>query len=438
MNGRHVAIVGGGYSGTLLAIHLLRQSVRVTLVERGPQMARGVAYGTARPEHLLNVRASGMSAFPDQPRHFADWLQQAGAGIADDFAPRQLYGRYLQDLLQSALAEHSSAFAARHADVTAISDQALILSTNERIEADAIVLAVGNLPPEVPRAIPSTLAPDIYVPDPWAEDITEGLRPSDRVLLIGTGLTAVDVAITLDTAGFAGEILALSRRGLLPHAHAAITTARPAQADGLTSRCTSLLGHVRAHARSTDWRTAVDALRPFTQKLWSDASREEKSRFLRHLRPWWDIHRHRIAPAIANRLRSMQGAGRLEVAAGKIMAVEPDGDRSASVTWRPRGSGETRTTPVRRIVNCTGPQANIVRAGEPLLVSLLAKGRIRPDACGIGIDVDAQCRVIGANGTSDPKLFAVGPMTRGALWEIVAVPDIRAQVATLAERLAHP
>lgn len=432
-------MIGGGFSGTLQAIHLLRLGARVTLIERAPRLGRGVAYSTPHPDHLLNVRASGMSAWPDRPGHFAEWLRREGRGDGDSFAERRLYGRYLEELLAAAAAEAGDRLRRLAGQAVSVvrrgEGETVGLEGGASIEADAAILAIGNLAPGVPRAMGS-LPPAVYQGDPWASDVAAGLGSGDTVLLIGTGLTAVDAALMLDAAGFGGRIVAMSRRGLVPRAHAA-----PAAVEGLSAappaRCGALLRAVRGQAGELGWRAAVDRLRPVTQALWASASTAERRRFLRHLRPWWDVHRHRIAPEIAARIEAMQAAGRLRVHAGKIVAAAADGAQAA-VTWRRRGSAATETLRVARIVNCTGPQGDVARAGEPLLDELAGLGRIRPDSCRIGIDVDAECRVLDAAGTASDTLFAVGPITRGAFWEIVAVPDIRGQVAALAQRLARP
>jgi uncharacterized NAD(P)/FAD-binding protein YdhS len=279
----------------------------------------------------------------------------------------------------------------------------------------------------------SGLADGIYCADPWAADLAVDLGPNDSVLLIGTGLTAIDAALLLDSAGFAGRVLALSRRGLLPRAHADPQSVAGHGGGVPQPRCSELLRHVRALSRQAGWRAAVDSLRPVTQALWADAGLAERQRFLRHLRPWWDVHRHRIAPSIAERVQDMITARRLEIAPGKIAAVEPDSG-GARVRWRPRGDAAERIIQVRRIVNCTGPQSDIGRAREPLLDRLISAGRIRPDPCRIGIDVDGQCRTLFAAGASD-TLLAIGPITKGAFWEIVAVPDIRLQVRAVGDAL---
>ncbi|MDR6787444.1 putative NAD(P)/FAD-binding protein YdhS [Sphingomonas sp. BE138] len=436
---RHVAIVGGGFSGALLAINLLRHDgPRATLVERRPaQLGRGVAYSAAHEDHLLNVRAGNMSALPDDPDHFVRWLTHNALGDRTTFVPRRVYGRYLREMLEAAAAAHPHRLTLVEDAVGAIApDGTLTLGNGGTLAADAVVLALGNLPPHTPPGLdPDALPAHVYRGDPWAGDIAAGLTDDDTVLLVGSGLTAVDAALLLDSSGFRGRTLAVSRRGLAPRRHAD-APARPGLSERPAATLSALLRHVRTRSDAIGWRAAVDELRPVTQMMWGAADAATRARFLRHLRPWWDVHRHRLAPAVADRIDALVAGGRLEVAAGKLVAAHPDGDH-AIVDWRARGTSGVRRTRVARIVNCTGPQGDLLRTDEPLLRDLLGKGMIRPDALRIGLEVDAQSRVVDAAGRAAGHLYAIGPMTRGGLWEVVAVPDIRQQNWTLARRLAN-
>jgi uncharacterized NAD(P)/FAD-binding protein YdhS len=431
MKGARVALVGGGASGALLALRLLEEgAARVVMIERSRTPGRGVAYSTGRPEHLLNVPARRMSARPDDTEHFARWFAAAHGGTAEDFAPRMVYGDYLTEQLAGA-GDRLEIVRGEAVDIAP--DGAVQLADGRAIPADAVVLAPGNFKPATPRGIDPQALGALWVEDPWATDFAADLDGDDTILLIGTGLTAVDAALTLEATGFGGRIVALSRRGLAPRTHG-VREPMVAPAEDLPLTCVGLLRRVRARSAAIGWRNAVYELRSVTQGLWAGASMTERRRFLRHLRPWWDVHRHKLAPAIGATIEAMQGAAKLAVAAGKLVDATADGDR-AVVRFRARGSDAIETLRVSRIVNCTGPETDIVRSGEPLLAALLATGRIRPDACRIGIDVDRDCRIIDREGRASDRLYAVGPATRGTFWESVAVPDIRTQAARVAARI---
>ncbi len=437
----HVAIIGGGFSGTLQAINLLRHDgPRATLIERAPRPGVGLAYGAAHPSHVLNVRAGNMSALPDDPGHFVRWLESRGVTEPTTaFIPRVTYGEYLQQMLEEtrrSAGDRLTVVRGEVEDVDLVGSGARLRLQDRTIDADVAVLAVGNLPPHVPPGLdPDALSADRYMGNPWDPGIADGLSEQDTVLIIGTGLTMVDVALTLDAHGYKGRIVALSRRGLLPRSHGpgadwAKIDERP---DTVASE---LLHRVRARADAIGWRNAVDELRPFTQPMWGNADEDQRARFLRHLRPWWDVHRHRLAPEVDARLQAIIDRGQLVVRAAKTLSFEPS-DNGVSVTVRPRGTDGVETLPVRRIVNCTGPLTDLARTTEPLLRTLAARGTIRADAAKLGIEVDNQAQTINAEGKINPSLYALGPMTRGAFWEIVAVPDIRTQTWNLARRLSN-
>ena len=423
---RHVAVIGGGAAGTLQALHLKRAGAEVTLIERGPVAGRGVAYGTTRPEHLLNVPARRMSAFADDLGHFSRWFADRTGGTEEDYAPRMLYGDYLIERLGEA------GIGPVHGEAVDVADGKVVLADGRRIAADAVVVAPGNFRPATPRGIDVAALGDLWVDDPWAGGL-EGLGPRDVVLLLGTGLTAVDVALTLEATGFRGRVVALSRRGLAPRSHG-LREPMVAAREDLVPSCTKMLRRVRERTQEVGWRGAVHELRTVTQWLWGEADLSERRRFLRHLRPWWDVHRHKLAPAVGATIETMQAEARLAVAAGRVVSIERV-EGGAEIRFRPRGQDEVERLRVARIVNCTGPEADIAHVGEPLLDALLASGRIRQDALSIGIDVDGDCRAIGADGQASETLSVIGPVTRGRFWESVAVPDIRTQAAKVAERL---
>lgn len=400
-----------------------------------------MAYSTAHPDHLLNVRAANMSALPDDPDHFARWLKARHGAEGASFAARTTYGDYLAELLEETAAEAGGRLDRRHeaaADVSFTREGVQVtLAGGEIIAADCVILAVGNLPPHDPPGLSNLALPrDLYVSDPWEGDPGAGLTDEDSVLIVGTGLTMIDVALLLRAQGFKGRIDALSRRGLLPHAHGPASCPPAPIGERPAGAGSQLIRAVRARARAVGWRDAIDALRPFTQAMWLAASIEEQARFLRHLRPWWDIHRHRLAPRVAAQIDEMRTSGQLRILAGRLAEARAAEGRVA-IAWRPRGETATRRGRYRRIVNCTGPQGDLLRTREPLLHLLLAGGHIRPDAHRLGIDVSSQAEAIDVRGNPNPRLLVLGPMTRGAFWEIVAVPDIRVQSWAVARRLSH-
>ena len=435
-------IVGGGFSGTLLAINLLRHDgPRATLLERRrDQMGRGVAYSATHPSQLLNVRAAGMSAFPDEPGHFARWVAARCGSGGHDFIPRALYGDYLRETLTAVRRGREDRLALVAGEAVDIADGdrlSAMLTTGERIEADAVVLATGNLPPHAPPGVDAdALPPARYVADPWRADLAAGLGADDTVVLLGTGLTAIDAALQLDAGGFQGQVLALSRRGLAPRRHLDGTPPVKGLHNPPDAPLSQLVRELRTAAGEVGWRAAVDAYRPVTQRLWAASDAIVRARFLRHLRPFWDVHRHRLAPGVAHRIDQLVAAGRLRFAAGKVQRCEAE-DGALSLRWRPRHGDAVTFTRAARVVNCTGPQGDLTRTGEPLLRALLGRGTIRPDRLRLGLEVDAQSRVVAADGTPDERLHCIGPMTRGGLWEVIAVPDLRRQTWDLARRLSN-
>jgi uncharacterized NAD(P)/FAD-binding protein YdhS len=414
-----IAIVGAGYSGTMAAVEAIRASpaADVVLIEKSGRFAAGAAYGTRNASHLLNVRARSMSALADAPDDFADWLAREGLGGSETFARRRDYARYLAGISERSGARRVVG------EAVGVEGQTLVLASGERLDFDALVLAGGNYPGRTPARLGIETVDDPWGPD-GAEAIARLANEPGELLLLGTGLTMVDVALSLDDAGFQGRMIAVSRRGLVPRAHEEPSS--PALEIPPPAGLLALMRHVRSLG---PWRAGVDSLRPHSIALWRGFTAAERSRFLRHARPWWDVHRHRIAPPVAARIAALREAGRLEVLAGR---VRQEGDW---VTVSLRGGGEVRRR-FAAAINCTGPEGAVARVEDPLVRQLLASGRARPDPLGAGLDVDERSHLIGANGLPAPRLFAVGPPTRGAFWEIVAVPDIRNQVRDVAARIA--
>ncbi|MEI9987898.1 MAG: FAD/NAD(P)-binding protein [Aliidongia sp.] len=451
-----IAIVGAGFSGTLLTLHLLRRccaTTRIHLIERNRQFGPGAAYSSGNPSHLLNVPAGKMSAFRDQPTDFVDWLSAQDAdslGIGPvgpgTFVPRQLFGAYMRNMLLDEMRRPCNAGRLKlsRGDVLGVdrsgTGQQLILDRGRTIEADIAVLATGNFPPEPPPgAHEDFLNGPFYRADPWGVATFTGLDPDAPVLLVGTGLTTVDAVITLIDQGHRGPIHALSRRGLLPRRHEA-GAAAPPQDYALPTKLGALTRALReaseqALAEGRSWQPVIDQLRPFTQDVWNALSNEDRQRFLRHLRPWWDVHRHRMAPAVADRIEQVRASGQLQIHIGRIQRFDAGTDR-VRVSYRRRRNGEQVELDAARVINCAGPGCDYDRITHPLVRSLLDAGLVRPDALRLGLDVTANCALKHADGSISRRLFAIGPVTKAAFWEMTAVPDIRRQCEFLGEFLA--
>jgi uncharacterized NAD(P)/FAD-binding protein YdhS len=426
-----VAIIGGGASGTIVAAQLARLGVRSLLIDGSGRMGRGVAYSTTEAAHLLNVRAEGMSAWAGEPDHFAKRFEGEG-GSPRGFAQRRFFARYLKEMLDEAvasgrteLAEATAVSATKDGDAWKVG-----FADGSSIGAQVLVLGVGNQEPEALKAFADVGRR--FVRNPWGADaraaVDELARTGGAALLVGTGLTMVDLVLSLDAAGHQGRIVALSRRGLIPRAHADFDPA-PVDYDQLPGGLRGMFRWLRRRSAEVGWRAAIDSLRPYSHGVWQALTHDEQRRFLRHARPWWDVHRHRIAPEVASIVARMVAGGQLEIVAGRIEAAR-EAPGGIDVEYRRRRAAQGRTETFANAFNCTGPLHSIARSKDPLLRSLLDAGQVKPDHLGIGLEVTDDCR-------AGNRLWALGPLTKGRYWEIIAVPDIREQAAAVAQDIAQ-
>jgi uncharacterized NAD(P)/FAD-binding protein YdhS len=443
-----IAIVGGGFTGAMLAVQLLQRagaSDRVVLIERTPVLGQGVAYGTQIGGHLLNVRAENMSAYPDVPDHFVKWAQENFSIHVkpDDFLPRAVYGRYVTSQFHEAIQAHPDKIQCIQDDCISLERLGRVakigLASGRAVIADKVVLALGHFPPGDLFLPGKTSSSSRFVSNPWSVNACSDLKQDDSVLLIGSGLTSVDVVIELRARGFNGAIHVLSRRGLLPNSHKAITPLSTSWIGNNPRTVRELLRLIRlqikaAEARGSDWRAVIDSLRPVTQEIWQSLPRTEQRRFLRHLRTYWDVHRHRIAEQIARELAAQIQEGRIQTHAGRITEYRED-NSGVDIAYRSRKSRQIIQLRVTKVVNCTGPDNDYRRVGSPLLSDLMDKKFVRADELSLGLDVSVDGAVLDDQGTSSDFLYALGPLRKGNLWETIAVPELRHQVADLAELL---
>jgi uncharacterized NAD(P)/FAD-binding protein YdhS len=423
-----VAVIGGGASGTLAAAYLLRAAaearvaLRIALIDRWGLHGLGRAYATAHPAHLLNSPVDRMSAVADDAGHLARWAEVNGIRH-DGFLSRPDFGRYLRELLADA-----ERMAGPTATVTRITSDVVGLSCSEsgrplrlqladggRIDADAAVLATGNQPPAAPFRVPASPR---YIGDPWMPGALDGVADGSLVVVLGSGLTMLDVAVSLTSAHPQTVVHAVSRHGLVPRVHQAPSRGAvklpvlPAH-DLSTVGLPALIRSVRVAAAQdpAGWQAAVDSLRPHIPGLWQRLSLPDKRLFLRHVARYWEVHRHRVPPATARRIDELRFADRLLVQRGRIIEVteKPDG-----LCVRIEHDGQVTEIAAGWLINATGPAADITATTDPLLRDLLDSGQARHDPLRLGIEVDDGGALLNASGTPSDIIFRARPAAAGA------------------------
>jgi uncharacterized NAD(P)/FAD-binding protein YdhS len=451
-----ISIVGAGFSGTVLAAHLLRRpppaATDVVLIERDCEIGRGVAYAARDFPYLLNVPAARLSADAQDPLQFLRFAQHHVAGAdGEDFLPRALYGDYIRDvLLQAELA------APAHVRLVRLVDEvkhitrpgggqpfAVEFADRPPVRANRVILAVGNSPPPLPPWSAPVRDHHAYLHDPWM--LPSRLTHSHTVLIVGNGLTMADVALALsEDESRAPQLLTISRRGLVPLPQA---TFRPGavRGDGAAMlACAHSLPRVLAMAREWirqaeqnggDWREVVTFIRHLAPALWSRLPPAERRRFVRHLQPHWDVHRHRLPPQMGARITALRSSGKLRVNAGRIDSLMADGSR-LRVNWRPRGGRSIATLTVDCVINATGPGTGLERSTSPLLSSMRQAGLVSADALDLGLRTAQFGACIDAQGVPSEDLYYLGPMLRADHWEATAATELRDHARDLASHLA--
>jgi uncharacterized NAD(P)/FAD-binding protein YdhS len=448
-----ILIVGGGFSGVAVTHALARLSwpegVHVVLADRSGSFGRGAAYSTDHPAHLLNVPAGRMGALADDEGHFLAWLRREDPrATGDAFVPRSRYGDYLEHVLESARAQNGAGVRVetRGEQVVALeplSDGGMRarFHSGAALDADRVVLAIGNLPPR--NITGGNLDDEHCVRDPWAPGALKRVRGIGAALVIGTGLTMVDAVLLLSENNPNARFVAVSRHGLLPLSHRDYPT-KPGVIEPSrllaewNGSARELLAIVRRESRRAedneqDWRDVLNGLRPITAQLWNRMSPREQARFHRHVRPFWDAHRHRMATRMAERVNALIVTQALTIVAGRIAACAPDGNQVAVDVRRRDGTVDYRIVDV--VINCTGPDGDLARSNDPLVASLRTSGALVPDRLGIGMETREDGAVIDGKGSASRVLYALGAARRPALWESTAVPELRAQASALAKTL---
>lgn len=456
-----ILIIGGGLSGAMLAVQLLRLpgQRRIVIVESRSELGRGEAYSATERGHTLNGNAARMSVDPDNANDLTQWLGDyiAAGGwpesaeqdipVSELFPPRGIFGLYVQQRLAEAQvigARSGSTVEHVRGEVTDLQTRAegvfVTLNDGSALSGRFAVLATGMYAAaRTPQR--GVAAFNASAVDPWDVEAMRQLDPQGRVLIIGSGLTMVDAVVSLETAGHRGPIDVFSRHGLLPH----VRRQPPAWPDFLgndhrirTTR--QLLRALRVQCalaieQGIDWQAPLDTVRVHIPRLWSQASDAQRRQFVRHVRPWWESHHHRSPPPSARLLERLVQEGRLNIHAASLQGMEPAQEGQVRIRVRYRGEDQPTVISGAALINSTGIQYDWRRVDRPLPQQLLARGLIAPGPLALGIAADLQGAVLDAQGHASSRLFAMGPPLRGMWWESTAVTDVALQAKALAARL---
>jgi uncharacterized NAD(P)/FAD-binding protein YdhS len=456
-----ILIIGGGLSGTMLAVQLLRLPGRrkVLIIEPRNELGRGEAYSAVELGHTLNGNAARMSVDPDNPDDLTQWLTEhiAGGGwpesaeqnvpVSELFPPRGLFGVYVQQRLAEARtlgARYGSSVEHIRAEVVDLQVDAdsvqLTLSNGQALRGGSAVLATGMFPAaRTPQKASSGL--NAAALDPWDVAAMRQLDPQSTVMIIGSGLTMVDAVVSLEQAGHRGPIEVFSRHGLLPN----VRRQPPVWVDFLgvdhslrTPR--QLLRELRrqcrdAMAQGIDWQAPLDTVRVHIARLWSQATDVQRRQFVRHVRPWWESHHHRSPPLSSKLVERLHKEGRLRIQAASFKGLEPSPEDGVSIRIRRRGESQTCVVQGAALINSSGIEYDWRRVARPLPQQVLARGLVQPGPLALGIAAAVDGAVLDAEGRAASRLFAMGPPLRGMWWESTAVTDVALQAKALAARL---
>jgi uncharacterized NAD(P)/FAD-binding protein YdhS len=453
-----IAIIGGGFSGAMALANLLRLGnkstlrLHIVLIDRQPSVGEGIAYRTKDERHLLNVPANRMSAWGDAPGDFFDFAKAKNPAVTGyDFLPRRIYGEYIQQTLvkQVQIAGEHLSTVILHDEVIRMTQSPLsawVIDTKggRRIRADIVVLAVGHRQPDDPLEKKWSGARTRFIRNPWETPALSQISPREPVLLIGSGLTAVDVLLTLNRPDRVSPLFTISPHGLMPKTHLPQPIVAgdvsdlfkdwldPAQALTVRRVVSTLRRSIDVAAESgIAWQQVVDGLRGTLPRVWQRLGVGERARFLRHVRPFWEVHRHRIAPSVADVMDRMRNEQLLRVMVGLVVAAKAD-EKGVDVTIRCRDTSQLQDLKVAWVLNCTGPGVHGPHQTYGFLSPLLKNGSLCNDDLGLGLLTDPSGRAITTHGDIHPNLLVAGTLRKATLWESTAVPELREQAREVA------
>lgn len=445
---KKIAIIGAGFSGASVAAMLgriARQPLEIILFDKSGKFGAGDAYRTPYPWHILNVRTRDMSAFEDLPTHFADWVNARQTQyaeidktqpISEQFLPRYIYHHYLQDLLQQAQSNG-------HIKLTFLADEVIdakrqadkinvITKNNKQLLADKLVLALGN---HQPMQFPFAMSGVQTIANPWDYAAMEEIPANANILIVGMGLTMIDAVLTLQQRHHQGKIYAVSRHGILPLPHADSSVSYHADIATIDQSLRDLTKQFREKCDSYteqggDWRSVINALRHQVPDLWQNATVKDKKRFIRHVLPYWNVHRHRVHSQLKQMLDNLAQQNKLQTFAARVLKIE-----QGQVEIGLRHQQKTQQFKADWVLNCMGPCTDMRYAASPLIKSLINHGEVSLDPLALGFATTKSGEIYDAQGMLSNHYFTLGPPAKGTVWECTAVPEIRRQSYALANRL---
>ncbi|MEO3988964.1 FAD/NAD(P)-binding protein [Pseudocitrobacter cyperus] len=449
MSEPHIVIIGGGFSGAAVAVHLLRDaqtSLRITVIEPREVPGLGVAYSAADPAHRINVPAARMQLSGEDEGAFERWYRQQESYRRDTdarrpdgsvYPQRGEFGRYVAEAFFTAAQKQLGRVMHLRDTAIAWQDNQVITAQGKRIFADRVVLAVSHPPPDLPKEVRAIAGHPRLIANPWVAGALENIPLDANVAIAGTALSMADVVASLSRLGHRGTLLAFSRHGLLSRANAAAGLPKW-QADYSTGTLRQRLRQIRediarAAVSGLPWQVVLDEVRSQGQSIWQQLSEREQRQFLRHLRRFWDVHRYRIAPQVADAIASREQAGLLTVLAARLKTVTAK-ENHLRLQLAVRGDA-LRDLNVDYLILTTGPAHATLTESQPFLRDLRAQGLIRPDVLGLGIDVDARSQTLNAQGEPSTTFLVSGPAARGRFGELMGLPQVADHAQAVAREL---
>lgn len=468
-----LAVIGVGFSGTIIAYELVHQAnnpAQILLFDSSNYAGKGIAFSTLCPSHLLNVTVQKMSALHNNTNHLLNWLEekpQAWRKLDPSFAtleihkdlflPRMIYGAYLQHIRElterMAKVKHIKLQYVKEdvVDIGVDSPTSLVITSlsGKCYSVQAAIIATG-IPWTRPLSSSKSLRENSnYLDAPWptltnprtTQEWLKNTTSVSTIGMIGSGLTMLDAVASLDKVGYRGKIKVISKHGLLPQAHDLTLTPIPpfAKANEFPNSPVQIYNKLRKLASGVDknlgidWRTLIEFLRPITSTLWKRFSLKEKLRVLRHLFSHWNRYRHKSPQETLQIIHRYINENQLEIIKANASKLEPEEDGRIGISMVETETQKPFKAIFDKVINCTGPNFDIKRNTNQLLVNVLAKGIAECDDLGLGLKVDTHCQLISKN--KQPPCFAIGSLLFGTLFETVAVPELRKQAHGIATKV---